>query len=798
MVQAALSQTLGSEVNYEILNNDSIIIRYRIFELCNGKNNTDPTFNSIVYATDNSGVQIQLKPKKSKENYQIKYCEGFTDLCHSDSGLINIKEFVFTEYLLPNDPRFNRLKTYCSWTITLKMDDRDSNITNLKRGYSHFNYCLLNRCELEQNASPSFNFHLLQTTCNTNAKNSIYFNIKSPDSDYQVNWGKAMSDLDSFIPYETGYDYNYPLTPLRIGNKPLDFVQCAFDIGICMWDNSISYYQMNCDEVCDLVFEIDKLNSNNELIGRVRRDFRMQRDSIITFNGSLLLDKFKLTNRGVVGDTMIATMYFRNSPSPDTLVLSISNTTLSNAKYEWLDTYSTLPGLQIIWVPDTSMISKKPYTVSVRAQNSNCPIPVIKNFDFNFYAYLKPTLKALINSENCGRFDYRYTDDLTQAPLSSKTIKIKQLQQTGLTSTNPVYQVIKGNTTLNPLAPDTIQFFSSGLYQISHVFKYSSGEVFELIDTILKVELPEVFVAPSTIPFCHFQSYPIVYSTYSRNQPLNYRWSVSSDSSWHSDSAISIYSDDLELLQTNLTLQITDSTGCATTAHQNFYFEFNQHKLHLGEDFGQCFPDSSITVSGFKKYVWSTGDTAEFLKINSEGKFWCTVTDDDECVQTDTIIVTKFPQSPGPKLEFFNGELYTYQNGWLYWFYKNQLIKSGYNTYISLKDTGQYQCVITDKNGCPSDTSIYVYKKEIVGIDDNLLNNDFSVVIDNDQLRIVGIDEALLAYTIFELNGREIQSGKVTLSDPLISVSNLKNGVYYVYLQSGFASYTLKFILISN
>jgi hypothetical protein len=46
--------------------------------------------------------------------------------------------------------------------------------------------------------------------------------------------------------------------------------------------------------------------------------------------------------------------------------------------------------------------------------------------------------------------------------------------------------------------------------------------------------------------------------------------------------------------------------------------------------------------AGFASYLWSTGATTRTISVNTAGTFYVTVTDNNSCVGSDTIIVSIF------------------------------------------------------------------------------------------------------------------------------------------------------------
>jgi predicted phage tail protein len=140
--------------------------------------------------------------------------------------------------------------------------------------------------------------------------------------------------------------------------------------------------------------------------------------------------------------------------------------------------------------------------------------------------------------------------------------------------------------------------------------------------------------------------------------------------------------------------------------------------------------------SGFSVYEWSGGQTADKITVDASGQYSVKVMDNYGCWSTfsDPVDVKVFPAPEKPMIITEADSLYTNLNTNHQWVLNNKTILGAtYNYYIPLK-VGRYSVIVTDKNGCYSQsetTYIDHVRKKIVKVYPNPNNGKFKIEIDN-------------------------------------------------------------------
>lgn len=90
--------------------------------------------------------------------------------------------------------------------------------------------------------------------------------------------------------------------------------------------------------------------------------------------------------------------------------------------------------------------------------------------------------------------------------------------------------------------------------------------------------------------------------------------------------------------------QVTVSNCASAISMDSFNVKVNQPRFSLGADRVICFNETyrleSDSVFSNVDYLWSTGDTADFITANSSDSYSLTVVDEFNCSFSDTVVVT--------------------------------------------------------------------------------------------------------------------------------------------------------------
>jgi len=146
-------------------------------------------------------------------------------------------------------------------------------------------------------------------------------------------------------------------------------------------------------------------------------------------------------------------------------------------------------------------------------------------------------------------------------------------------------------------------------------------------------------------------------------------------------------------------------------------------KAYAGEDFSICYNDSTtITASGGIKYSWSNGDTTATIKVfgKNNNTFIVTVTDLNQCSNTDTVIQYTYPQIyvyagndktickyDSVKLENNSIGIYSWSPTYSLSNYSIQA------PYAKPTSTTTYTLKITDGNNCTATDNVIIYVNDL-------------------------------------------------------------------------------------
>ncbi len=165
--------------------------------------------------------------------------------------------------------------------------------------------------------------------------------------------------------------------------------------------------------------------------------------------------------------------------------------------------------------------------------------------------------------------------------------------------------------------------------------------------------------------------------------------------------------------------------------------------------------------SGYKQYLWNTGNTSQTITIQSTGKYWVTVTDRYQCTATDT---TDVNQTASPPTGFLPTDTSACANSYFSikpdTVFEKYVWSTGENSAsIVVTQPGIYSLVVTDKKGCVGSETINIHSKQC--IERILVPNAFSPNGDghNEILRPVNLNQTILnryRFAIFNRCGQMV------------------------------------------
>lgn len=173
--------------------------------------------------------------------------------------------------------------------------------------------------------------------------------------------------------------------------------------------------------------------------------------------------------------------------------------------------------------------------------------------------------------------------------------------------------------------------------------------------------------------------------------------------------------------QGNYFVVVKDEIGCVATSEIVYVnvLEFDGLEIEASSK-SFCYDEEiDLNVKGeFNTYLWSTGETAQEIKITEPGEYWVEVTNAQGCVKVSEIInieQTGLPEIPNimGDFAFCEGE-----TGKLY--LDGKFTKVEWNTgatsdTIEIDQAGEYFASVTNEDGCSSYTetvNVGIYPKE--------------------------------------------------------------------------------------
>jgi gliding motility-associated-like protein len=137
---------------------------------------------------------------------------------------------------------------------------------------------------------------------------------------------------------------------------------------------------------------------------------------------------------------------------------------------------------------------------------------------------------------------------------------------------------------------------------------------------------------------------------------------------------------------------------------------------NLGPDSVVCTGQPRIlyTPGHYASYEWSTGAASETIVVNTTGKYWLTVTDDNRCKGSDTTLIPSVVNPPGVSLgpdtalcSYGKLELHPSQP------YDRYLWNTGASSSsITINRPGLYWLQVTDENNCTARDTLMVAQKD--------------------------------------------------------------------------------------
>jgi hypothetical protein len=275
---------------------------------------------------------------------------------------------------------------------------------------------------------------------------------------------------------------------------------------------------------------------------------------------------------------------------------------------------------------------------------------------------------------------------------------------------------------------------------------------------------------------------------YPSSQGPTYAWSNGS-----SNFAISI----TPTANVTYSLAYTDNVGCALTGSLNVTVN-PLPQFSISATSTKLCPNQTATLTitngiNLASYDWgnnSMSDTNPYEVIHDDVSATYTITANGyngslQCKTTETIIVTAYLNPTVTALAsnttICNGESTTLLAGGASSYTWNPSIPT--NNVVSPTSTTTYSVIVENAGNCSGSNQITINVQACTGIDE-LTNSSFSLHPNpaKDFLIVEGINNS--SYTILNLLGETVLSGKIDSQINHIDISNLKSGLYFVNINN--------------
>jgi hypothetical protein len=249
----------------------------------------------------------------------------------------------------------------------------------------------------------------------------------------------------------------------------------------------------------------------------------------------------------------------------------------------------------------------------------------------------------------------------------------------------------------------------------------------------------------------------------------------------------------------NYTLTVTDLYGCRDTSDAVVVDVSPEKPALFYSALGICyggdaiiFPDIDYEIDRVS-FLWNTGATNDTITVSQSGDYFLIVADTNGCsVSSDTVTINSYPNPQTPTITQQNDTLVvTAVSGTLQWFYFNDSIPNSNVTELLPTASGLYSVVVTDANGCASESAEYNYV--VSGIFSTTINE--WIIFPNpvkDILKIKTIERDIQnsSVAVFDVTGRKKDVTVVITENTLmLNIASLPDAVYFLRIESGNENY---------
>ena len=186
-------------------------------------------------------------------------------------------------------------------------------------------------------------------------------------------------------------------------------------------------------------------------------------------------------------------------------------------------------------------------------------------------------------------------------------------------------------------------------------------------------------------------------------------------------------------------------------------------------------------------YIWQDGSTDSTYTVTQAGTYWVKAYFAEYVITTyDTINIMYKPAPPTPIVTLITGDsLYSSANNNNQWYCNDTIITGATNQTYLPTTIGYYYVMVTDSNGCSSQSLPYTY----TGIEELIKNNGIYVYPNPAKETItITFDQAISndgTFEIWNIMGSKILSNTIpkNYTEQKVDVSNLISGIYFYIIK---------------
>jgi hypothetical protein len=178
------------------------------------------------------------------------------------------------------------------------------------------------------------------------------------------------------------------------------------------------------------------------------------------------------------------------------------------------------------------------------------------------------------------------------------------------------------------------------------------------------------------------------------------------------------------------TVSVTDSNGCVGASLPQIVKVNTNPTPSITGTLSYCKNDSTqLNTGSYFTYLWSNGDTIQNPFVDS-GSYFVTVTDTNGCSgisSSVTVVEYALPMTPTITFNSMDSSITSSSLNGNQWFLNSIIIPSAINQTYKPLSKGSYTVVVTNTNGCSSDTSLIHNIYHISSLDENNLSHYITI-----------------------------------------------------------------------